>query len=364
MKVTYIKNLNQSFMVVKDADFEYENFELLMLLNNKIPGLLEVQIIIGDGKIEYWYDITGMTALDTMLDLYPLDEARIRKLTEDLYDMNMKLDEYLLDGGNICYLPEMLYMDRTAGKYKFCYLPGSKAAGNMGLQTLTEYMLTKIDHTDRNAVKIGYALYDKSTQECCCVRELLACADIPRTSEKACVSRETQELWDSEETEDCEENSSERIGFGGVKKWFRKRKKDWEKGYQEPCLREKADYETEMFFGSTGRPDDPTVFLKAQQNLILGRLLYQGKNGEGDFILEDESFVIGKEREKADGVLKADTVSRMHAKITKKEGEYYLEDLNSTNGTYLNGRELNYHEPVKLSRNDRICFATEEYIFC
>ena len=92
MKVTYIKNLNQSFMVVKDADFEYENFELLMLLNNKIPGLLEVQIIIGDGKIEYWYDITGMTALDTMLDLYPLDEARIRKLTEDLYDMNMKLD--------------------------------------------------------------------------------------------------------------------------------------------------------------------------------------------------------------------------------------------------------------------------------
>lgn len=119
-----------------------------------------------------------------------------------------------------------------------------------------------------------------------------------------------------------------------------------------------------MFFGSTGRPDDPTVFLKAQQNLILGRLLYQGKNGEGDFILEDESFVIGKEREKADGVLKADTVSRMHAKITKKEGEYYLEDLNSTNGTYLNGRELNYHEPVKLSRNDRICFATEEYIFC
>ena len=132
MKVTYIKNLNQSFMVVKDAEFEYENFELLMLLNNKIPGLLEVQIIIGDGKIEYWYDITGMTALDTMLDLYPLDEARIRKLTEDLYDMNMKLDEYLLDGGNICYLPEMLYMDRTAGKYKFCYLPGCKAAGIRG----------------------------------------------------------------------------------------------------------------------------------------------------------------------------------------------------------------------------------------
>ena len=52
MKVTYIKNLNQSFMVVKDAEFEYENFELLMLLNNKIPGLLEVQIIIGDGKIK------------------------------------------------------------------------------------------------------------------------------------------------------------------------------------------------------------------------------------------------------------------------------------------------------------------------
>lgn len=364
MNITYIKNLSRSFMVLKDAEFEYENFEILMLLNNKIPGLLELQIIIGDGKMEYWYDITGMTALDTLLDLYPLDEDHIRKLTEDLYDMNLKLDEYLLDGANICYLPQLLYFDRIAGKYKFCYLPGSRADRNMGIQTLTEYMLTKINHTDANAVKIGYALYDKSTQECCSAEELLACTNIPKQPVEETHYGEQEELWKEEVMAGNEEINRKSTALGEVKKWFRNRKKESGKKYRELYPEESGDPENDRFFFGKDRMDNPTVFLKTQKNLIMGRLLYQGKNGEADFILEDEIFVIGKENEKASGVLKSAAVSRMHAKITKREGEYYLEDLNSTNGTYLNGRELSYHDPVKLHRNDRICFATEEYIFC
>lgn len=365
MNITYIKNLSRSFMVIKDAEFEYENFELLMLLNNKIPGLLEVQIIIGDGKMEYWYDITGMTALDTLLDLHQLDEKRIRRITENLYDMNMKLDEYLLDGANICYLPEVIYFDRTEEKYRFCYLPGSKETGNTGIQVLTEYMLTKIDHGDQNAVKIGYALYDKSTQECCSAEELLACTNILEPSVKKPEAAKTEELWKQEETNsDYIEKAGRGSAVKDIKKWLKKKKKDPEKEYDKQCFQETVDYFSDMFCSRGDRLDNPTVFLNTQKNLMMGRLLYQGKNGESDFIMEDEIFVIGKGNRHVSGALKADTVSRMHAKITKKQGEYYLEDLNSTNGTYLNGKELNYREPVKLCRNDRICFATEEYIFC
>ena len=60
--------------------------------------------------------------------------------------------------------------------------------------------------------------------------------------------------------------------------------------------------------------------------------------------------------------MQADTVSHIHARITGQDGTFYLEDLNSTNGTCVNGKELVYHEKVKLKPEDRILFADEEYI--
>ena len=102
MKIEYIRNLNGSYMIIRDVDYPCRSYELMMLLNNRIPGLLSLQIIVGDGKLEYWYDITGMTSLDTQLMLISLDASGLQTMTEDIFDMNLGLEEYLLDGKNIC----------------------------------------------------------------------------------------------------------------------------------------------------------------------------------------------------------------------------------------------------------------------
>ena len=199
MKIEYSRNLNGSFMIVREAGFLYENYELMMLLDNRIPGLLSLQVIVGDGKIEYWYDVTGMTSLETMLGNETLGAEKLRRLTEDIFDMNRGLENYLLDGNNICYLPAMVYYDRELEKYRFCYLPGSNADLSLRLRGLMECLLTKLDHTDPEAVEMGYTLYEKSTREGCSVQELLACtavAEAPAEKEK-----EGQELWPGEEKE-------------------------------------------------------------------------------------------------------------------------------------------------------------------
>ena len=41
-----------------------------------------------------------------------------------------------------------------------------------------------------------------------------------------------------------------------------------------------------------------------------------------------------------DLVISDGTVSRHHASITRREGRYELADLNSTNGTFVNGQRL------------------------
>ena len=57
------------------------------------------------------------------------------------------------------------------------------------------------------------------------------------------------------------------------------------------------------------------------------------------------------------------SVSRMHARITSVEGDAYLEDLNSTNGTYQNGQRMHPYEKKKLEEGDEIKFGKVVFVF-
>ena len=47
-------------------------------------------------------------------------------------------------------------------------------------------------------------------------------------------------------------------------------------------------------------------------------------------------------------------VSKHHAMIQKKEGNYYLVDLNSTNGTKVNGKKINADIPELPSEKYKV----------
>jgi len=51
--------------------------------------------------------------------------------------------------------------------------------------------------------------------------------------------------------------------------------------------------------------------------------------------------------------LEADTfVSQLHARLYRRDGRLWVEDLGSTNGTYVNSKKLT--SPVSLRRGDRV----------
>jgi hypothetical protein len=55
-------------------------------------------------------------------------------------------------------------------------------------------------------------------------------------------------------------------------------------------------------------------------------------------------------------VLTEDTfVSQVHSRVYRRGGDSYVEDLGSTNGTYVNGERI--VEPTRLRRGDRVQFG-------
>lgn len=74
-------------------------------------------------------------------------------------------------------------------------------------------------------------------------------------------------------------------------------------------------------------------------------------------------FLIGKHSEMNDFVLSYPTVSRLHLKVDKKERVYIFTDMNSTNGTVVNGYKMEANETVSVKEGDIIQIAGLSYRF-
>jgi len=80
-----------------------------------------------------------------------------------------------------------------------------------------------------------------------------------------------------------------------------------------------------------------------------------GKYQGGEFPLKmDREIIIGRSSD-LDMVLVEDMVSRKHAKISTSNGQVIIQDLGSTNGTFVNGEKI---KRVRLREGDRILIGT------
>lgn len=80
-----------------------------------------------------------------------------------------------------------------------------------------------------------------------------------------------------------------------------------------------------------------------------------GKYQGGEYPLPAEKeIVIGRGGE-LDIVLVEDMVSRKHAKITTQQGKIVIQDLGSTNGTFVNGEKI---KRARLKEGDRVLIGT------
>jgi len=80
-----------------------------------------------------------------------------------------------------------------------------------------------------------------------------------------------------------------------------------------------------------------------------------GKYQGGEFpVTADKSIVVGRSSD-LDMVLVEDMVSRKHARIAMQSDQIWIEDLGSTNGTFVNGEKI---KRARLKEGDRVLIGT------
>ena len=91
--------------------------------------------------------------------------------------------------------------------------------------------------------------------------------------------------------------------------------------------------------------------------------LIRTKNNE-KIPLDKAVFRIGKEKSYVDYFIGDNTaISRSHANIVSRDGEYFVVDTNSTNHTYLNGQMLASNVETKITSGSKIRLANEDFEF-
>ena len=114
------------------------------------------------------------------------------------------------------------------------------------------------------------------------------------------------------------------------------------------------DEDTTISFSPTELEDDVRDDLALSlSELSTGQALLvvkRGPNAGSKFLLDREVTTVGRYPH-SDIFLDDVTVSRQHARIRREEGKFYVDDVGSLNGTYVNRRRV---DATQLANGDEL----------
>ena len=455
MEVSYRRAFEKSYLQLKQTRARGDSYEIRMMQENPVRGLLSPTVESSARGPVFSYDISFLTALNVVYEKRRMGAEELRELFKDLLGVLTLCRVYLLEPGDLLLAPEFIFTDREKGGWSFCLLPGGgreEESGSGGL-LLAEYLLRRIDHSDEAAVRAGYEFFSRVSSE---------------NSTLAASLREAERLLDpeppaEEEAEPAPENevkervktTERRYGEAPPKKQRLPRPAAGARerktagfgrilGLMLLCTVSAAGFILALLLGDpdpvqvgclsflvvvvvsvcsrsllAGPDTDPRPEAAAVSAAVISqsagppcgssaprseaglrnperraapppappagalrtepetenytRLLYMPESGADemrcrlvslghaeDIEIDAETILVGA-GSKADHILPGRAVSRLHARIRYAGGEVLLTDLNSLNGTFVNGERLPANREMKLTNGDRVTFADAEY---
>lgn len=404
MKIAYRREMKHNYLIIDPESLIWRNYECRMLASNTIEGVLHFQIRQVDDEIRFYYEITSRQPLERMLENQSLQVRELRSLMFGISRVLDRMEQYLLREGSVLLEPDYIYVEPETFRVWLCLVPGLERDFRKDYGTLLEYLLGKADHQDKDSVVLAYGLYQESRRDNYGMEDILRLlragqedVGAEQDETEACEEqRHEPEAWKEEpwkqsgqEVIPGEKNTKntgdkrDKKGTGlwsRLRKWWSRRieksepdivQVPWEMMFHEAASEEKEKpakntvVRTEEMLCKDVQPGQDTVLLAdlgGEKRTGLCRLdALDG--GLENIVISYYPFIIGKQENLVDYMLDSDTVSRLHMRIDRQGEQYFVQDLNSTNGTTVAGHLLENNESVEIHHGDEICIARCRFRF-
>lgn len=379
-EITYERTVNRSYMKIPAV--QEESFDETLMLKKHIFGLLPVEKCYVNGLGQYWYNISGRQALDAFCRVNQVGKEFFESLILRLCEQVDLLEWNLLDSNCLVVDPELIFVNHSGDDVSFVVYPYNKGDLFMDLQQLMEFLLTKLNHSEPEAVSAAYKIYELILSEGFTMSDLKNHILNARMENTVIESRSM--AVKTENTIETEINpTNKNISDSKTRETPRKLEEKLLRFVQEKTarFREKLHWKSGIFLDKKAAPESlPTIvypddeeeeeIVQAHPTVCIAQMpagprgvLQCENHGEfPDFQLERSTCIIGKSP-KVQCHIDCETVSQFHARIEFKEENYYIEDLNSTNGTQVNDEPLVYKQKHCLVAGDLLRFADVTYRF-
>ncbi len=371
LQAEYVRNLNCNYVRVLLRERPEENrYQYCILNRGGIRYLLPCSLRYMNGEAFLYYDISSTQSMSQLFEIHKINRNWMKDFLWGMERMRQELGRYLLEERNVIWSPEHIYQDLEKNDFYFLYIPYYN--GENGLKKLLNFWVEHIDYEDEALVEFVYGLheqYDTAGEACLDGRLLEKFLVVKEKYEQSSASSEPAPEQENPVTQMpvALAKPEPAVRRKGILSFLEGHRKKQEPSSYREILQRQVSVQTmgavcEEIAYDTGREEEygKTVYMEDQREQIRG--LYRD-NGELAVQIEKLPFVIGKKKEEVDYVLGDRSVSRIHARILEENGNIYLEDLNSTNGTFKNGLRMQPYEKRRLEKNDELRFGKVEYIF-
>ena len=376
MDVSYGHDTKNNVMVIK-LPFEKISYKLKMIEKNKISGLLKIKYTIINGEIVLKYNISSKNTIKNLYSKEKINNKQLRALLQGIITVWDLVPNYLLDADNIVLTNEMIYIDLNNDKVYLCYNPGYKKDFYLAFHDLIQGILLVVDYNDLTAVELIYKVNEwcnSGNSDIDQLKEIVEGVYMPVKIKDRIKNDIQNENYDARQN--CFEYNNSIPGkinpfvriFEIIKQKFFSFKGDILNGmepYDVCSVNKEYSEDTENITNETisfgDNSDNETILvsdaLRNHKRTLISIC------GTDNISVENYPFLIGKLEKHADGVIRHNSISRVQAKIHLTDNKYFLEDLNSKNGTYVNDERIEPYEIIEIKIGDKIGFAEIDFFF-
>lgn len=392
MKVRYRNDLYGNYMLIEiPENIDTSLYPFKMLMKNKISGVLSCQERMEDGNAYLYVDISQKRNL---LQEYQDKEWQLEDMVSFFQEMTCILEEirsYLLHENMVIMNPEYIFRDLETNNLYVLIVPWLWE--DKTLHKLAEFFLEKINYRDENGVNAAYLFYRQQSQPHFSIHQFISILEkesiLKRQKAKNVLQIQTKDVDDCEEKDrmtnviSCFQNEEKEtfdekrgkkdirkvsvllsVVFGGIS--FFPMLSVMIKiscmamailflsifllsflGVKTQIPKEEFEEETEVDIKET-------VFFHSDESEEYLKLQWKEKGRKKQFTLKEFPCTVGKLKEEVSLVIGDSSVSRVHCRFIEKEGKICIMDLNSTNGTFLNGLPVKNGEIQEIEKNDEI----------